>query len=106
MASFVKFEDFVEALCNKEHNLGADQLEVYLSNAAPSVSGDADKADDGCIGLYQLRIPKQVFARILQCLDFRDVACIRAVSKTVLDIVTDSDLEVAKKIASIYGARV
>lgn len=45
MASFVKFQDFVEALCNKEHNLGADQLECYLSNTAPDVAADADKAD-------------------------------------------------------------
>ncbi len=45
MVSFVKFQDFVEALGLGEHNLNTDTLEVYLTNAAPSVSGDADKAD-------------------------------------------------------------
>ncbi len=45
MASFNKFEDFVQALAEKEHNLSSDTLNVYLSNAAPSASGDADKAD-------------------------------------------------------------
>ena len=45
MASFVKFEQFVQDLAEKVHNLSADQLDVYLSNATPSVSADAVKAD-------------------------------------------------------------
>lgn len=45
MASFVKFQDFVESLGLKEHNLNTDTLKVYLSNAAPDVALDADKAD-------------------------------------------------------------
>ena len=45
MATYVKFEDFVHALGLKEHNLNSDTLEVYLTNATPSVSADADKAD-------------------------------------------------------------
>lgn len=45
MASYVKFQDFVESLGLGEHNLSTDTLKVYLSNAEPSVSGDADKAD-------------------------------------------------------------
>lgn len=45
MASYNKFQDFAEALCNKEHNLGSDTLNWYLSNATPSASADADKAD-------------------------------------------------------------
>lgn len=45
MASFVKFYDFVEALCNKEHNLGSDTLKVYLSNTTPDQTLDVDKAD-------------------------------------------------------------
>jgi hypothetical protein len=45
MAAFNRFEIFSEHLAEKVHNLDADQLEVYLSNAAPSASGDAVKAD-------------------------------------------------------------
>ena len=45
MATYVKFQDFVESLGLGEHNLNTDTLKVYLSNAAPSVSADADKAD-------------------------------------------------------------
>ena len=45
MASFNKFQDFVESLGLEEHNLNTDTLKVYLSNAAPSASADADKAD-------------------------------------------------------------
>lgn len=44
-ATYVKFYDFVEALGNGEHNLGSDQLECYLTNAAPDVAADADKTD-------------------------------------------------------------
>lgn len=45
MATFNKFEQFVEDLADKVHNLSADQLECYLSNATPSASADAVKAD-------------------------------------------------------------
>ncbi len=45
MASYNKFQDFVEALELAEHNMNADTLKVYLSNTAPSASADADKAD-------------------------------------------------------------
>lgn len=45
MASFSKFNQFTEDLANGVHNLGSDTLEVYLSNAAPSASADAVKAD-------------------------------------------------------------
>lgn len=45
MAAFNKFQDFVEALGLGEHNLNTDTLKVYLSNATPSASADADKAD-------------------------------------------------------------
>lgn len=45
MAAFNKFQNFVQALAEKEHNLSADALHVYLSNATPSASLDAVKAD-------------------------------------------------------------
>lgn len=45
MASFNKFENFVEDLAEGVHDLSADQVEIYLSNATPSASADAVKAD-------------------------------------------------------------
>jgi len=45
MASFNKFENFVQDLCEGVHNLSADQIEVYLSDTTPSASADAVKAD-------------------------------------------------------------
>jgi hypothetical protein len=45
MASYVKFQDFVEALGLGEHNLNTDTLKVYLSNATPDAAADADKTD-------------------------------------------------------------
>lgn len=45
MASYVKFQDFIESLGLEEHNLNTDTLKVYLSNTAPDVAADADKAD-------------------------------------------------------------
>ena len=38
MASFNKFNSFVEALAEKVHNLQSDTLKVYLSNAAPAAT--------------------------------------------------------------------
>src|SRR5687767_10765208 len=47
MASYNKFQDFVEQLGKGVHQLHAagHTLKVYLSNAAPSASADAVKAD-------------------------------------------------------------
>ena len=45
MAAFNKFNDFAEQLCLAKHNLNTDALHVYLSNATPSASLDAVKAD-------------------------------------------------------------
>ena len=36
MATFNKFNSFVEALAEKTHNLGADTLTVALTNSAPA----------------------------------------------------------------------
>jgi hypothetical protein len=38
MATYNKFNPFLEALAEKVHNLGADTLAVALSNTAPSAS--------------------------------------------------------------------
>lgn len=38
MATYTKFNSFVEALAEKVHNLGSDQLVVALTNSAPSAS--------------------------------------------------------------------
>lgn len=38
MATFNKFNSFTEALCEKVHNLGSDDLKIMLVNNAPSVS--------------------------------------------------------------------
>lgn len=38
MASFVKFNSFVEAVAEKVHNLGSDQLKVALTNTDPTAS--------------------------------------------------------------------
>lgn len=45
MATFNKFQAFVEHLAEKVHNLGADTLKLYLTNNAPSASLDSIKAD-------------------------------------------------------------
>jgi hypothetical protein len=38
MATFTKFNSFVEALAEKVHNLGADTLKLVLTNSAPAAS--------------------------------------------------------------------
>lgn len=38
MATFTKFQPFVEALAEKVHNLGSDQLTVALTNTAPNAT--------------------------------------------------------------------
>ena len=47
MATYNKFNSFVEALAEKKHNLGSDALKVAFSNAlnAPSAAADAVLAD-------------------------------------------------------------
>jgi len=45
MASFVKFNTFVEALAEKVHNLGSDQIVVALTNSAPTAATDANISD-------------------------------------------------------------
>lgn len=44
MATFTKFQPFVEHLAEKVHNLGSDTLKVMLTNTAP-VATNAVKAD-------------------------------------------------------------
>lgn len=44
MATFNKFNSFVEALAEKVHNLGSDTLKVMLTNTAPAAA-NAVKAD-------------------------------------------------------------
>ena len=47
MATYNKFQCFVEDICEKKHNLGSDTLKVAFSNAsnAPSASADVKLAD-------------------------------------------------------------
>lgn len=45
MATFVKFNTFVEALAEGSHNLGSNQLKVALTNTAPTAATDDEYAD-------------------------------------------------------------
>ena len=45
MASYNKFETFVGDLGDKVHDLNADTIKLYLTNATPNVSTHAVKAD-------------------------------------------------------------
>ena len=45
MATYNKFQSFVEAVAEKQHNLGSDTLKVYLSNTTPNASTMTVKAD-------------------------------------------------------------
>ena len=47
MATYVKFQDFVEQLCKGVHQLHAagHTVKVYLTNNTPDVANDAVKAD-------------------------------------------------------------
>ena len=56
MASYNKFNCFVEDICEKKHNLGSDTLKVALSNAsnAPSASADVKLADITTISVANL----------------------------------------------------
>ena len=38
MASFTKFNSFVEAMAEKAHNMGADQIVIALTNTAPAAT--------------------------------------------------------------------
>lgn len=45
MASYNKFEAFVEHLAEEVHNFASDAISIYLSNATPSAAGDVTKSD-------------------------------------------------------------
>jgi hypothetical protein len=45
VATFVKYQCFVENLAEKVHNLGSDTLKVMLSNTAPNVATNTVRAD-------------------------------------------------------------
>ncbi len=45
MATYVKYQVFVEDVAEKVHNLGSDVLKVALTNTAPNVSTHAGLAD-------------------------------------------------------------
>lgn len=50
MATYVKYQAFVEHLAEKVHNLGSDTLKVALTNTAPNVSTHALLGDITEIG--------------------------------------------------------
>jgi len=45
MAAYVKFQQFVKDLGDKVHDLDADDIRVYLTNATPDVAADTVIAD-------------------------------------------------------------
>lgn len=45
MATFTKLQVFVEALAEKKHNLGSDQLVIALTNTAPNAATNAILSD-------------------------------------------------------------
>ncbi len=45
MATYVKFQNFVEDLGNGVHDLTTDVVKVYLTNATPNVATNTVKAD-------------------------------------------------------------
>jgi hypothetical protein len=56
MATYNKFQCFVEDICEKKHNLGSDTLKVALSNASntPSASADVKLADITTVSVANL----------------------------------------------------
>jgi hypothetical protein len=44
MSTYNKFNSFVEAVCEKVHNLGSDSLKIALTNVAP-VAGNTKLSD-------------------------------------------------------------
>lgn len=50
MATYNKFQDFIQQVFEKAHNCSTDAFHWYLSNAVPSASADAVKADLAEIG--------------------------------------------------------
>jgi len=47
MATFVKFEDFVRAVGEKEHDLADDTFKVFLTNATPVAATHTKKGSGG-----------------------------------------------------------
>lgn len=45
MAAFTKFQDFVERLGTKQHDLNGDTFKVFLTNEAPVAASDTVKGD-------------------------------------------------------------
>jgi hypothetical protein len=45
MATYNKFNQFVQDLAEKVHNLSSDELDVYLSNTTPDAAADLVKTD-------------------------------------------------------------
>jgi hypothetical protein len=45
MATFVPFQSFIEALAEKKHDLGSDQLKVALTNVAPNAATHTKLSD-------------------------------------------------------------
>ena len=56
MATYNKFQCFVEDICEKKHNLASDTLKVAFSNAsnAPSASADVKLADITTVSVANL----------------------------------------------------